>query len=151
MIPSEYRGLFAEHKLIKETRMIRPIVKPNNEPCNEVDITLENGLAYSPLQGRECLIWDLIHTVEAAKVEFLTAKHIGYNKKAMALSHSNGVTIMLNPTIKKLSRNNGKYYKTIKVSYYATDGRERTVKFVGKHSAMVQRGLEILGIEKYKK
>lgn len=131
--------------------MIKPIFIPNDQPCEQVDVTLENGFAYSVLQPREGLIWDLIHTIEDTKAGFLTAKHIGYNKKAMALSHSNGFTVMLNPVIKKLSRGNGKYYKTIKVSYYGTDGREHTVKFVGKHSVMVQRGLEILGIEKYKK
>ncbi len=152
--------------------MIRRIVEPNDEPCTEVDVTFENGLAHSVLRPIDGLIWDLVHTIKEVKtmernlnllkkslgvetenrvfIECVTAKHIGYNKKALVFAHKARVTVLLNPVIESRSGGNGLYHKKITISYYTTDGCHYTAKFSGDQSRTMQDALKIIGVGKIK-
>lgn len=128
--------------------MIKGIVALNDEPCTEVDVTFENGLAHSVLRPADGLIWDLVHSVKASDGELLTAKQIGYNKRAMVFVHKGGTTVLMNPKI--LSLSGRKHYTKITISYYATDGMKYIAKFKGHQSNILHEGLEMIGVKKIK-
>lgn len=123
--------------------------------CDDIDVTVENGLFYSCLKPDSGLLKDLIDTASyyKDKLSILTANQIGYFGRVMVLKNHDGLIPMMNPLVlcrsggrKKDIRSQVKYYKEIKLRYWGIDGRHHTVKLAGTFSKIVQDGLRQLGV-----